>query len=156
MPWRRTTSWRASARFVFGSFFSRHRASMPRLASRCVRMSIICLSWNSASALSSTVNSLAFSSNVAPVSLKSKRCVSSRFAWSTALVSSCVSSSETVSNDGMSGLERLLEFRHEVGTHLRAQELEDDGHELLRVLGGEPEFAEAADDVRDERGVAAD
>src|SRR5881275_2627865 len=114
-----------------------HLASMPRFPSLCVRMSIICRSWNSAGALSCTVRSFSLSSNVAPVSLKSNRCVSSRFAWSTALVSSCVSSSETVSNDGMSGLERLLELRHDIGTHLRAQELQDDGHEFLRVVRGE-------------------
>src|SRR3982751_6094370 len=150
MPWRRTTSWRASARFVFGSFFSRHRASMPRLASRCVRMSIICLSWNSASALSSTVNSLAFSSNSAPVSLKSKRCVSSRFAWSTALVSSWVSSSETASKEGMdyfpcSGAQGFFELRHDVRPDLALQEAEDDRQEFLGVLRLEAELAEAPD-----------
>src|SRR5690242_4592579 len=136
------------------------RASMPRFPSRWVNTSIICLSWNSAGALSCTVNSFSLSSNVAPVSLKSKRCVSSRFAWSTALVSSWLSSSETASKEGMwisgSGAQGLLELRHHVGPDLGAQETEDDGHELLRVLGLEAELAEAAQDGRDERRVAAE
>src|SRR5437868_1759075 len=132
-----------------------HFASMPRLPSLCVRMSIICRSWNSAGALSWTVDSFSLSVNDAPVSLKSNRCVSSRFAWSTALVSSCESSSETVSKDGMSGLERLLELGHDVGADLRAQELEDHGYELLRVVGREAELAEAREDGRDRAGIAA-
>ena len=72
---------------------------MPRLASLSLRMSAICLIWNSPSALMVTVKSL--SSNVHLVPLKSKRCDSSRFAWSTALVSSWLSISETTSKEGM-------------------------------------------------------
>src|SRR5580698_3625987 len=41
------------------------------------------------------------SSKQAPVFLKSKRCDSSRLAWSTALVSSCESISDTTSKEGM-------------------------------------------------------
>src|SRR5690349_8554712 len=154
-------SWRASARFVTGSFFSMQRASIPRLPSLCVRMSSICLSWNSAGAFMLTVNSFSLSVNVAPVSLKSKRCVSSRFAWSTALVSSWLSSSETASNEGMVGFRRsaaqgLLEFRDHVGSHLFPQEVHDHGHETFGIVGAEAELAEAPDDGADQRGVAAD
>src|SRR3954468_22914561 len=72
---------------------------MPRFEHRRVRISNICLSWNSTWAFRVTV--LSTNSKVAPVSLKSKRCVSSRIAWSTALVSSCLLSSETTSNEGI-------------------------------------------------------
>src|SRR5687767_7130753 len=59
------------------------------------------------------MNSFSLSSKVAPVSLKSNRCESSRFAWSTALVSSWPSSSDTASNEGMvwSGNLRLSRLR---------------------------------------------
>src|SRR6188768_4316135 len=153
-------SWRASARLVTGSFFSMQRTSMPRLLSRCARTSTICFSWNSAGALRLTVISFSLSSKTAPVSLKSNRCESSRFAWSTALVSSWLSSSETASKEGMcssrSGAQGLLELRHHVGPDLGFQEAHDDGHELLRVFGLEAKLAEASQDARDERGIAAE
>src|SRR5882757_7878381 len=65
------------------------------------------------------------SSNVASVPLKSKRCVSSRTAWSTALVNSWVSISETTSNEGISGLflsgfrQQLIEGAFELSHELR-------------------------------------
>src|SRR5687767_3848469 len=126
------------------------RTSMPRLLSRCARMSIICLSWNSAGALRLTVISFSLSSKTAPVSLKSNRCESSRFAWSTALVSSWLSSSETASKEGMagsgsSGAQGFFEIGHDVRADFRAQEAEDHWHELLGVVRLESEFAEAAD-----------
>src|ERR1700722_3474443 len=55
------------------------------------------------------------SSKVASVPLKSKRCPSSRIAWSTAFVNSWVSISETTSKEGMSGLREQLIQR---GLHL--------------------------------------
>src|SRR6187549_471510 len=156
MPWRSTMSWRASARLVTGSFFSMQRASMPRLPSFCVSTSSIWRSWNSAGAFMLTVDSFSLSSKLAPVSLKSKRCVSSRLAWSTALVSSWLSSSETASNEGMavtrldSGAQGFFELRHHVGPDLGLQEAHHDGDKLLRVLGPETELAEAAEDGRDQ------
>src|SRR5450755_601505 len=54
------------------------------------------------------------SSKVASVPLKSNRCVSSRTAWSTAFVNSCVSISETTSNEGMIGTLRRLGFRQQL------------------------------------------
>src|SRR5690349_8245293 len=151
-------SCRASARLLTGSFFSMQRTSMPRLPSRCVRMSTICLSWNSAGALRLTVISFSLSVKVAPVSLKSKRCVSSRFAWSTALVSSWASSSETVSNEGMqvlSGAQDLFELARNLGPDPAAHEFHDDGREAPGVVDAEPELAEAPDNGADQRGVAA-
>src|SRR6202022_3416418 len=63
------------------------------------------------------------SSNVASVPLKSKRCVSSRTAWSTAFVSSWVSISETTSNEGIVALlgfrQQLIESAFELGHELR-------------------------------------
>src|SRR6187399_1544196 len=161
MPWRSTMSWRASARLVTGSFFSMQRTSMPRLLRRCARMSTICLSWNSDGAFRLTVISFSLSSNTAPVSLKSKRCESSRFAWSTAFVSSWVSSSETASKEGMaasrmSGAQGSFETGYNVRADLGAQETQDHRHEFLGVLGLEPKFAKAADDGADESGIAAD
>ena len=44
----------------------------------------------------------------------------------------------------------------DVGPDFRAQETQDDGREFLGVVGLEAELAEARDDVRDQRGVAAD
>src|SRR5579883_1102056 len=96
---------------------------MPRLASLSFRISSICFSWNSAGALRVTV--VSSSSKVAPVSLKSKRCASSRLAWSTALVSSCRSISETTSKEGMRStiLARLQGEKLRVATVGRHQRL---------------------------------
>src|SRR5512142_13912 len=60
---------------------------------------------------------------VAPVSLKSKRVASSRIAWSTALASSCLFSSETTSNEGIRSSPLLIR-----------RGLLDLGLELLAVL----------------------
>src|SRR5882757_1100821 len=68
------------------------------------------------------------SSNVASVPLKSKRCVSSRTAWSTALVNSCVSISETTSNEGIL---RLLSFRQQL-----SESAFEFSYELRVVLAG--------------------
>src|ERR1700733_4451325 len=68
------------------------------------------------------------SSKLAPVSLKSKRCVNSRTAWSTALVNSCVSISDTTSNEGMLALLSLCQQLIQGVFHL--------GHELNVVIAG--------------------
>src|SRR5882672_6385642 len=92
------------------------------------------------------------SSNVASVPLKSKRCVSSRTAWSTAFVNSWVSISETTSNEGI-----FLGFRQQLIES--AFEL---SHELRVVLaGGRPRIprvnlahpAAAVDENRRRKGV---
>ena len=62
-------------------------------------MSVICLSWKSLGA--DWVISLSSSTNFASTPLKSKRVESSRLAWSTALVSSWMLTSETTSKEGM-------------------------------------------------------
>ncbi|GAB1845894.1 hypothetical protein MyNCGM683_07200 [Achromobacter xylosoxidans] len=90
---------RAPPRFSSGSATSRQRTSIPRADSRPRRMSSICLSWNALDA--TCVTTKPSSSNLASVPLKSKRVASSRLAWSMALVSSCLSTSETTSKVGM-------------------------------------------------------
>ena len=110
MPCLMVTFCLAPARLVSTSPNSRQRMSMPRAVSRCLRMSVICLSWKSLGA--DWLTTLPSSTNFASTPLKSKRVVSSRLAWSTALVSSWVSTSETISKEGMaaSGREREAAF----------------------------------------------
>ena len=86
---------------------------MPRLDTFSVRMSSICFSWRSDLASSVTVYS--FSSYFAPVPLKSKRWLTSRFAWSTALVSSWGSISDTTSKEGMADLRTMDRRQRERG-----------------------------------------
>ena len=90
---------RAPARLVSTSPTSRQRTSIFRATRRARRMSDICWSWNSLGA--DWLITLSSSTNFASTPLKSKRVVSSRLAWSTALVSSWVLTSETTSKEGM-------------------------------------------------------
>ncbi len=73
--------------------------STPRLTSLLHRMSYICCSWNSDWVF--IVIRLPANSKFEPLPLKSKRVVTSRLAWSTALLSSWWLTSETTSNEGM-------------------------------------------------------
>src|SRR5690606_24623011 len=84
---------------------SRQRASIFRAIRRARRMSVICCSWNSLGA--DWVITASSRTNFASTPLKSKRLDSSRLAWSTALISSWVSTSETISKDGMAGSGRV-------------------------------------------------
>jgi hypothetical protein len=68
-------------------------------------MSFICLSWNSVGAV--WLMTSPSRSNFASTPLKSKRVASSRLAWSMALVSSWVSTSDTTSKEGMGELRRF-------------------------------------------------
>src|SRR5271156_758296 len=131
MPCFRITCCVAVARFTRGSFTSRHATSIPRLATLSFKISSICFSWKSAGALMVTVRSS--SSNCEPVSLKSKRWASSRLAWSTALVNSWLSISETTSNDGMGST---------IPARLQREKLC-----IAAVLGGQRIMAAALDDA---------
>src|SRR5690606_13588359 len=91
---------RAPARLVSMSPNSRQRASIFRAVRRARRMSVICCNWNSLGADMAMLSSSR--TNFASTPLKSKRVPSSRLAWSTALVSSWVSTSEPISKAGMS------------------------------------------------------
>ena len=82
---------------------------MPRFESLSFRISSICFSWKSACA--DSVTTASFSSNFAPVPLKSKRWSTSRLAWSTALVTSCWLISETMSKEGMASYKVASGFR---------------------------------------------
>ncbi len=75
------------------------RMSTPRLVSLAVRMSVICDSLKSSSACS--VSTFSLLSTRASDPLKSKRVPTSLFVWSTALPTSTLFTSETMSNEGM-------------------------------------------------------
>ncbi len=82
--------------------------SILRLSRALRSISTICLSWKSASASSFT--SSLFNSKLASTPRKSKRVASSRLALSTAFNTSFILTSETISNDGITGL-LMLYFR---------------------------------------------
>src|SRR3546814_7283840 len=95
-------------------------------------MSVICCSWNSLGA--AWVIRFSSRSKLASTPLKSKRVVNSRLAWSTALVSSWVYTSDTISKEGMAmtamedGQGRLAHVRNR-----RSEEHTSELQSLMRI-----------------------
>ncbi|MNG09690.1 hypothetical protein D3C84_931180 [compost metagenome] len=98
MPSRKVTSCFITLPEAKGSLSSMHWLSILRLIRLRRRISSICSSMKSASAVRVTVLSLLSKLHLPR---RSKRRSSSFTALSTALVSSCLSSSDTTSNEGM-------------------------------------------------------